>query len=145
MAGGGARRERVGGLEAVVLSHGGLEAWIVPSHGSNLARFTVGDRAVIDFDPGLLSKHDYTGTPVLYPTPNRVRDGVFRWKGRDYRQLKRGSSSWSTAWPTASPGSAASPCARTAGCAWRPGWISSPEPRCSKPSPSRTGCPWSST
>jgi aldose 1-epimerase len=90
MAGGGARRERVGGLEAVVLSHGGLEAWIVPSHGSNLARFTVGDRAVIDFDPSLLSKHDYTGTPVLYPTPNRVRDGVFRWKGRDYRQLKRG-------------------------------------------------------
>jgi aldose 1-epimerase len=90
MAGSGARRERVGGLEAVVLSHGGLEAWIVPSHGSNLARFTVGDRAVIDFDPGLLSKHDYTGTPVLYPTPNRVRGGVFRWKGRDYRQLKRG-------------------------------------------------------
>ena len=62
----------------------------MPSHGSNLARFTVGGRAVIDFDPGLLSKHDYTGTPVLYPTPNRVRDGVFRWKGRDYRQLKRG-------------------------------------------------------
>jgi aldose 1-epimerase len=77
-------------LEAVVLSHGGLEAWIVPSHGSNLARFTVGGRAVIDFDPGLLSRHDYTGTPVLYPTPNRVRDGVFRWKGRDYRQLKGG-------------------------------------------------------
>jgi aldose 1-epimerase len=90
MAGSGARRERVGGLEAVVLSYGGLEAWIVPSHGSNLARFTVGGRAVIDFDPGLLSEHGYTGTPVLYPTPNRVRDGVFRWKGRDYRQLKRG-------------------------------------------------------
>ena len=88
---GAARRERIGGLEALVLSRGSLEAWIVPSHGSNLVRFTVAGRAVIDFDPALLARHDYTGTPVLYPTPNRVRDGVFRWKGRDYRQLKGGT------------------------------------------------------
>jgi len=88
---GAARRERIGGLEALVLSRGSLEAWIVPSHGSNLARFTVAGRAVIDFDPALLARHDYTGTPVLYPTPNRVRDGVFRWRGRNYRQLKGGT------------------------------------------------------
>ena len=88
---GRARRERVGGLEAVVLSCESLEAWIVPSHGSNLARFTVEGRAVIDFDPRLLARHDYTGTPVLYPTPNRVRDGVFRWKDREYRQVKSGT------------------------------------------------------
>jgi len=87
---GRARRERVGGLEAVVLSCGSLEVWIVPSHGSNLARFTAGGRAVIDFDPALLVRHDFTGTPVLYPTPNRVRDGVFRWRGREYRQVKEG-------------------------------------------------------
>ncbi len=87
---GGARRQRVGGLEAIVLSRGPLEAWIVPSHGSNLARLTLGGRAVLDFDPALLVRHDYTGTPVLYPTPNRVRGGAFRWKGRDYRQIKRG-------------------------------------------------------
>jgi aldose 1-epimerase len=84
------RRQRVGDLEATVLSWGPLEAWIVPSHGSNLARLTVEGKAVIDFDPVLLARHDYTGTPVLYPTPNRVRGGVFRWKGRDYRQLKGG-------------------------------------------------------
>jgi aldose 1-epimerase len=45
---------------------------------------------VIDFDPALLARHDYTGTPVLYPTPNRVRGGVFRWRGRTYRQVKAG-------------------------------------------------------
>jgi aldose 1-epimerase len=90
-SGSGARRERVGGLEAVVLSHVSLEAWIVPSYGSNLARFSVGGKAIIDFDPALLAKHDYTGTPVLYPTPNRVRNGVVRWRGRDYRQVKRGT------------------------------------------------------
>ena len=92
MAGSGrARRERVGGLDAVVLSCGSQEAWVVPSHGSNLARFTVGGEAIIDFDPALLLKHDFTGTPVLYPTPNRVRNGVFYWRGRDYRQVKRGT------------------------------------------------------
>jgi hypothetical protein len=39
----------------------------------NLERLTFEGRAVIDFDPELLSKHDYTGTPVLYPTPSQVR------------------------------------------------------------------------
>ncbi|UCF97527.1 MAG: aldose 1-epimerase [Spirochaetaceae bacterium] len=85
-------------LEAVVLSHDGggdpqkaMEAWIDPGYGSNLCRFSVGGKNIIDFDSRLLLEHDYTGTPVLYPTPNRVRDGVFRWRGRSYRQTKAGS------------------------------------------------------
>jgi aldose 1-epimerase len=92
------RREQVAGQEAVILSHDGggrperaMEAWVVPACGSNLCHFSVGGRSVIDFDPALLLKHDYTGTPVLYPTPNRVRGGVFRWRGRDYRQVKGGA------------------------------------------------------
>lgn len=68
-----------------------MEAWIVPCYGSNLSRFSVGGKNIIDFDPKLLLKHDYTGTPVLYPTPNRVRNGVFRWRGRSYRQIRRGT------------------------------------------------------
>lgn len=67
-----------------------LEARIVPGFGCNLARFTVDDRAVIDFDPALLLAHDFTGTPVLYPTPNRVRDCRFTWKGRAYPQRRSG-------------------------------------------------------
>jgi aldose 1-epimerase len=67
-----------------------LEARIVPGSGCNLARFTVGGRAVIDFDPALLAAHDFTGTPVLYPTPNRVRDCRFTWKGRVYPQRREG-------------------------------------------------------
>ncbi len=54
------------------------------------ARFSVGSRAVIDFDPSLLRAHDFTGTPVLYPTPNRVRDCRFAWKGREYAQRRSG-------------------------------------------------------
>jgi aldose 1-epimerase len=82
---------------AVVLSHDGggdprraMEAWIVPAYGSNLCRFRVGGSSVIDFDRQLLLARDFTGTPVLYPTPNRVRGGVFRWEGESYRQCKGG-------------------------------------------------------
>jgi aldose 1-epimerase len=67
-----------------------LEARIVPGFGCNLARFSVGGRAAIDFDSALLAAHDFTGTPVLYPTPNRVRECRFTWKGRVYRQRRAG-------------------------------------------------------
>jgi aldose 1-epimerase len=85
------------GLELIMLGcrQGGvngniLEAWIAPSHGSNLCRLSVDGKHVIDFDRSLLVKHDFTGTPVLYPTPNRVRNGVFRYQGKAYNQVKRG-------------------------------------------------------
>jgi aldose 1-epimerase len=68
---------------------GSLEAWICPGVGANLCRLSAGGKAIIDFDPGLL-RPDFTGTPVLYPTPNRVRNGVFRYQGKTYRQVVRG-------------------------------------------------------
>lgn len=69
-----------------------LTAWIAPAMGSNMCRFSVGCQNVIDFDSDLLMKREYTGTPVLYPTPNRVRNGMFRYRGKIYNQLKRGES-----------------------------------------------------
>jgi len=68
-----------------------LEAWIAPSHGSNLCRLSVNGKNIIDFDRDLLVKREFTGTPVLYPTPNRVRNGVFRYNGKAYSQVKRGT------------------------------------------------------
>ena len=67
-----------------------LEAWIAPSRGSNLCRLSVNGNHVINFDRDLLVKNDFTGTPILYPTPNRVRNGVFRYHGEIYNQVKRG-------------------------------------------------------
>jgi aldose 1-epimerase len=84
------------GLELIVLGCRGendasnLEAWIAPTRGSNLCRLSVGGYHVIDFERSLLAKNDFTGTPVLYPTPNRVRNGVFRYQGKAYDQVKRG-------------------------------------------------------
>jgi aldose 1-epimerase len=113
-----ARTERDPDFTFAVLSHDGggdaaraMEAWIVPACGANLCRFSVGGRNVIDFDRALLLAHDFTGTPVLYPTPNRVRSGVFRWDGNDYRQCRGGkpvlehglahTEEWAASEPTA--------------------------------------------
>lgn len=78
------------GYRDEVSDYRNLEAWISPSHGSNLCRFTAVGKNIIDFDPELLLKSDFTGTPVLYPTPNRVRNGMFRFQGKTYSQVKRG-------------------------------------------------------
>ena len=67
-----------------------LEAWITPTAGSNLCRFSVDGKNVIDFNPDLL-RTDFTGTPVLYPTPNRVRNAVFRYQGENFPQSLRGT------------------------------------------------------
>lgn len=67
-----------------------LEAWIAPSAGSNMCRLAMGGRNIIDFESDLLRQKDYTGTPVLYPTPNRVRNGMFLYDGKIYNQQKRG-------------------------------------------------------
>ncbi len=93
-----ARTERGADFTAIVLAHDGggdprraMEAWIVPGYGSNLCRFEVGGKALLDFDRAHLLTRDFTGTPVLYPTPNRVRSGVFRWQGESYRQSRNRS------------------------------------------------------
>lgn len=67
-----------------------FEAWITPSHGSNLCRLVVDGRKIIDFGPNILVQKDYTGTPILYPTPNRVRNGIFHYLGKTYLQEVQG-------------------------------------------------------
>ncbi len=67
-----------------------LEFVVAPAYGSNLCRFSVNGSNIIDFDAKLLENKDYTGTPVLYPTPNRVRNAMFAYGGRLYNQIKDG-------------------------------------------------------
>ena len=78
------------GHEAVVLCCGGSEAWVAASLGSNVVRWSVGGRAIIDFDEAMLRERCFSGNPILYPTPNRVRDGRFVYDGREFLQVKHG-------------------------------------------------------
>lgn len=66
------------------------EARISLRYGANLCRYRYKGWNVIDYDPGLMKASDFTGTPVLYPTPNRVENGVFTFEGKTYPQVKRG-------------------------------------------------------
>jgi len=66
------------------------EARISLRYGANLYRYTYKGFNIIDYDSALLKASDFTGTPVLYPTPNRVENGVFVFHGKAYEQVKRG-------------------------------------------------------
>lgn len=110
----GWRRECDQGIEFVVLTcvDGGgarTEAWITPGFGSNLCRLVADGDPLIDYKPDRLLVHDYTGTPVLYPTPNRVRDAEFCFRGERFRQIKRGQRVYehglvhSEAWESSEP------------------------------------------
>ncbi len=66
------------------------EALISIGIGSNLCRYSYNGLALINFDESLLRSGDFTGTPVLYPTPNRVENGILSINGINYRQEKRG-------------------------------------------------------
>ena len=124
-----ARIEKGPDFESIVLRNDGgndpsrgMDARIVPAFGSNLCRFAVGGLSVIDFESEALLSHGYTGTPVLYPTPNRVRDAAFTWKGTTYRQVKSGRRSSSTALRTTSRRAGVTPVAEE-GCARVKTWL----------------------
>jgi aldose 1-epimerase len=57
---------------------------IAPEYGSNLFRFRVGKHDLMYTDYELLTKRDFTGTFVLWPFPNRVRDKRYTYQGQRY-------------------------------------------------------------
>jgi aldose 1-epimerase len=68
------------------------EVW--PAHGFNCLRWQAGGREL------LYQAHDWadnpvptrSGVPILFPFPNRIRDGVFTYRGRTYRLPKNDSA-----------------------------------------------------
>ncbi|MBO7743244.1 aldose 1-epimerase [Paenibacillus sp. MWE-103] len=78
------------GMSVVVLTDAGTgsEARLLPDAGNNLFAFASGGRDAIRTPVPLRTLRDEAGsrygTPVLSP-PNRIRDGRFAFRGRDYR------------------------------------------------------------
>jgi aldose 1-epimerase len=82
------------GQQAVILSdsEASSEAVIVPSLGFACVAFRVmtetGSWSVLAEPPdeeSLLTRTSRYGIPIMYPWPNRIRDGMFRFGGRSYR------------------------------------------------------------
>ena len=67
-----------------------MEAKIAPTEGSNLFSFKMGENDFIYYDSEMPLAAYVTGTPVLFPFPNRIEDAMWTWKGRTYLQKKNG-------------------------------------------------------
>ncbi|HSH31774.1 MAG TPA: aldose 1-epimerase [Candidatus Saccharimonadales bacterium] len=64
---------------------------IAPKLGSNLYKYQAGNNEIIFCDQTLLKNRDWTGTFVLWPIPNRVRDKQYEFEGhvQSLRGIKR--------------------------------------------------------
>jgi aldose 1-epimerase len=80
--------------ELVVLEDGaGGQACVWPALGFNCFSWRLAYRGgaldLLYADPGLFTEPDprptRSGIPVLFPFPNRIRDGRFQWAGKEYR------------------------------------------------------------
>ncbi len=65
------------------------EVWVLPGHGMNLCKYKANGLNIIEFDPDEIREGFY-GTPLLYPTPNRVYEGKINYNGKEYPQIKNG-------------------------------------------------------
>jgi aldose 1-epimerase len=61
-----------------------LEVW--PALGFNAYRWQVGGEDILYRDPAFFddAKPTRSGWPILFPFPNRIRDGRFSWEGKSY-------------------------------------------------------------
>ena len=61
-----------------------LDIW--PELGFNAFRWTVQGVDLLDADPAFFSelRPSRSGFPILFPFPNRIRDGRFSWAGKEY-------------------------------------------------------------
>lgn len=57
--------------------------------GANLVLLSKDGKNIVDTGIRADSR-PFGGTPVLYPTPNRVKDGIYRFKGKAYEMNKNG-------------------------------------------------------
>jgi aldose 1-epimerase len=82
--------ESVAGADIAVLrdAEADAEVRVAPALGNTCIGFRVGDWRVLDEPPNereLLTRASSYGIPILFPWPNRLREGRFRWEGREYR------------------------------------------------------------
>lgn len=63
---------------------------VSPENGNNMFCFKIGEYEIVHNDPEYELKSYYTGNPILYPLPNRVRNCLYEFNGEKYWQMKKG-------------------------------------------------------
>jgi aldose 1-epimerase len=78
-------RDAETGWNVIVLRHSDREARIAPEAGANLFSFKVGGQELLLQPPKLADlAQQRAGMPVLFPTPNRVRDATMTFEGQTF-------------------------------------------------------------
>ena len=67
-----------------------VTAKIAPHEGNNLFCFNVGGHDIIECLPDVPLADYQTGTPILFPFPNRIEDCLWQWEGKTHIQKKGG-------------------------------------------------------
>ncbi len=67
------------------------EVRILPQAGFNLYYWTFQGKELLMKPVDITQFGSKYGIPLLFPTPNRVRDCAYVWRGKTYRQRKRGA------------------------------------------------------
>lgn len=91
-------RESIEGTEAFVLRYVGsgigddqdIAVKVSPELGSNLYALQIGSHHVIHYNPAFSLTSYYTGNPILYPFPNRLRNCMYEYQGEKRWQMKHG-------------------------------------------------------
>ena len=78
------------GYEVITLAGAGQEVKILPVNGFNLYEWTVDGNEILMKPDDITAFGAKYGTPILFPTPNRIKDCVYSWNGVKRTQQKRG-------------------------------------------------------
>lgn len=78
-------------FNTIELKNKDARAVILTNYGANLLSFKIGDKDIIIYDKEALQNKKSTGTPVLFPTPNRVRDCLVPYGDKTVLQQKNGT------------------------------------------------------
>ncbi len=67
---------------------------LLPDHGFNVYDWTYQGGVLLMEPVDITMIGTKYGIPLLFPTPNRMRDSQFTWRGKQYHQRKHGEDVW---------------------------------------------------
>ena len=78
------------GYEIVTLAGAGHEVRILPVNGFNMYYWTYEGKEIFMKPADITVFGTKYGNPILFPTPNRVKNATYTWEGKTYTMKKRG-------------------------------------------------------
>ena len=79
------------GYELITMAGAGHEVRILPQAGFNLYYWTFEGREILMKPMDITVFGSKYGIPILFPTPNRIKDATYVWQGETHVMTKRGA------------------------------------------------------